>query len=40
MIVAKSKEFDNIRVRDDESKEIREILKSYWVFEETLDKPK
>ena len=40
MIVAKSKEFDNIRVREDESKEIREILKQYWVFEETLEKPK
>lgn len=40
MIVAKSKEFDNIRVREDEIGELREILKHYWVFEETLQKPK
>ena len=40
MIIAKSKEFDNIRVREDETPEIREVLKRYWVFEETLDKPR
>jgi|LakMenEpi03Aug12_release.lakeMendotaPanAssembly.Ray.scaffolds.fasta_scaffold6419716_1 hypothetical protein len=40
MIIAKSKEFDNIRVREDEISELREIIKKYWVFEENIDKPK
>jgi hypothetical protein len=40
IIVAKSKEFENIRVREDEQTEIRKLLKDYWIFEETLPKPK
>jgi hypothetical protein len=40
MVVAKSKEFDSIRVREDEIAELREVIKRYWVFEETLQKPK
>ena len=33
MIIAKSKEFDNIRVREEEINEIRDVLKYKWVFE-------
>ena len=38
MIVAKSKEFENIRLREDETQEVRLILEKYWVFEEPLKK--
>ena len=40
LIVAKSEEFDNIRVREEEVPEIRETIKQFWVFEETLQKPR
>lgn len=38
MIVAKSKEFENIRIREDETQEVKLILEKFWVFEEPLKK--
>jgi len=40
MIIAKSKEFENIRIREEEINELRDVLKNKWVFEQTLDKPR
>ena len=33
MIIAKSKEFENIRIREEEINELRDVLKNKWVFE-------
>jgi len=35
-IMAKAKEFENLKVRDDETMELRKVLREYWIFEETF----
>ena len=35
-IMARAKEFENLKVRDDENFELRKVLREYWIFEETF----
>lgn len=40
-LVARAKEFEAIRVREEEQKELKEVIESHWVFESTYkQKPK
>lgn len=36
-ILAKAKEFENIKVRQEEIPEIKKVVKQYWVLEEKLE---
>ena len=41
-IMAKAKEFENLKVRDEESFELKKVMKEFWIFEEgfkTIKRP-